>query len=333
MMLHGGNIYKYAKELDCEANEIIDFSSNINCYQPNSSLTITDDIINKYAESNYTELKSQIAKNYNIQTQNIALYNGATAAIYSLLQELKGKSVYLYAPLYGEYEKAALQAKKDIYKINRIEDIDAEVEKKSIVIFVNPSTPEGSFYDLEELFLEWKAKKCTIILDESFIEFEKHKSLKNQINDYKKLYIIQSFTKFYACPGVRIGAIFSHKKNIRSLHTPLWNISSLDVAFLQERLADTAFQEASRTMHLAQKMQLQNILKESKLFDLIVESEANFILTQSTHAQEIFEHLLAHKILVRSCESFDYLDNTWLRFAIKDEASHTKLQEALRAFS
>lgn len=333
MMQHGGNIYKYAKELDCESAEIIDFSSNINCYQPQSTLSCESSLVTKYANSDYPELKSLIAKNYKCASQNIALYNGATAAIYALMNSLKGKEVYLYAPLYGEYEKAALAAKKDIYKINRIEDIDAEVEKKSIVIFVNPSTPEGSYYELEELFLQWKKKKCTIILDESFLEFEKHKSLKNQIDDYKKLYIIQSFTKFYACPGVRIGAVFSHKKNIRSLNVPLWNISSLDANFLQERLSDTHFKEEAHKLHATQKEKLQNILKESDLFDVIVESDANYILTQSSHASEIFEHLLAHKILVRSCESFDFLDNSWLRFAVKDEGAQAKLKEALGAFA
>jgi threonine-phosphate decarboxylase len=333
MMQHGGNIYKYAKELDCEPDEIVDFSSNINCYTPETQIDCSSKLVTKYADSNYPELKSTIAANYKTGSENIALYNGATAAIYALLASLKSKKVTLYAPLYGEYEKAALAAKKDIYKINRIEDIDAKVEKKSIVIFVNPSTPEGSFYDIEELFLMWKKKKCTIIVDESFIEFEKHKSLKNQIDDCKKLYIIQSFTKFYACAGVRIGAIFSHKKNIRSLSTPLWNISSLDALFLQKRLKDKAFKEASHATHIKQKGQLQSILKESKLFDTIVTSEANFILTQSSHAMEIFEHLLAHKILVRSCASFDFLDSTWLRFAVKDEAAQAKLKEALSAFA
>jgi len=333
MMLHGANIYKYAKEIGCDPQEIIDFSSNINCYAPEVNFKVEQESITKYADSDYPELKSLIGTNYKTESENIALYNGATAAIYALLSQLKGKSVTLYAPLYGEYEKAALQANKDIYKINRIEDIEQEVEKKSIVIFVNPSTPEGSFYDLEELFLEWKRKKCTIIVDESFIEFENHKSLKNQINDYKKLYIIQSFTKFYACPGVRIGAVFSHKKNIRSLQVPLWNISSLDAAFLQKRLADTTFKEAAQKEHQEQKEQLQRILKESNLFEIIVQSEANYILTQSSHATELFKHLLSHKILVRSCESFNYLDASWLRFAIKDKTAQKRLQEALSAFA
>jgi len=333
MMQHGGNIYKYAQELGCNPSEIVDFSSNINCYQPQSRLSCESDLVVKYANSSYPELTSVIAQNYKTKRENIALFNGATAAIYALLASLKSKSVYLYAPLYGEYEKAALAAKKNIYKINRIEDIDAEVEKKSIVVFVNPATPEGSYYELEELFLYWKKQKCTIVLDESFLEFEGHKSLKNQIEDYKKLYIIQSFTKFYACAGVRIGAVFSHAKNIAALQRPLWNISSLDVWFLEQRLRDREFKEHSRNIHKEQKAQLQTILKESGLFELIVSSDANYILTQSSRAREIFSYLLTHKILVRSCESFDFLDESWLRFAVKDTLSQTKLQEALRAFA
>ncbi len=333
MMLHGANIYKYARELDCEPNEIIDFSSNINCYQPELAFNIPSAAIVKYADTNYTALKNTIAKEYKIDAKEVALFNGATAGIYALMDSIRAKNVYLYAPLYGEYQKAALKSKKNIYKINRIEDIDTEVEEKSIVVFVNPSTPEGSYYELDELFLEWKKKKCTIILDESFIEFEGHKSLRKQIQDYKKLYIIQSFSKFYTCAGVRVGAIFTHKKNIGKITPPLWNISSLDAEFLQKRLSDAAFKRSALEMHKEQKQQLQNILKSSNIFDQIVESDANFILVHTPNAAELFEHLLAHKILVRTCGSFDYLSDEWLRFAVKDTNAQQQLKRILLAFS
>ena len=332
MMLHGANIYKYARELDCEPEEIIDFSSNINCYQPEQALNVPNATVVKYADTNYTTLKNTIVKEYQIDATEIALYNGATAAIYALMDILKAKSVYLYAPLYGEYQKAALKSGKNIYKINRIENIDAEIEEKSIVVFVNPSTPEGSYYDLNELFLEWKKKKCTIILDESFIEFEAHKSLRKQIQEYKKLYIVQSFSKFNACAGVRIGAVFTHKKNIEKITPPLWNISSLDAKFLQARLSDAAFKRNALEMHKEQKEELQNILKNSNIFDKIVESDANFILVYTPNAEKLFEHLLAHKLLVRTCGSFDYLNDEWLRFAVKDEEAHEKLRITFQSF-
>ncbi|MEO1938779.1 MAG: aminotransferase class I/II-fold pyridoxal phosphate-dependent enzyme [Sulfurimonas sp.] len=333
MMEHGGDIYTLAKELDCQPQEIVDFSSNINCYQIDETLTYSAKTLAPYPDNNYPELKSAIATRYKIKEENIALFGGATDAIYQLLTQLKGKKIYLYAPLYGEYKKAALKTNKYLTIINRIEDIDGEVEKKSIVIFVNPATPDGSYYELDELFLMWKKQKCSIILDESFIEFEEHKSLRNQITDYKKLYIIQSFSKFYSCAGVRIGAVFSHKKNIRSLEVPPWRISVMDAAFLQKRLRDDAFVKKSKELHQEQKAELKKILTESGVFEVIVESDANFILTQSSRAEEIFKHLLAHKIMVRECASFDFLDASWLRFAVKDKASHAKLKEALSALA
>ncbi|WP_434657962.1 aminotransferase class I/II-fold pyridoxal phosphate-dependent enzyme [Sulfurimonas sp. NW9] len=331
-MKHGANIYKYAKKLGCRSDEIIDFSSNINLYQPQSALHVTNSTITKYAQSNYTTLKTAIAHNYGLKKSQISLYNGATAAVYALFEALKQKKVTLYAPLYGEYEKAALQSKKNVYKINRIENIDATVAKKSIVVFVNPSTPEGSFYELATLFAYWKKQKCTVILDESFLEFESHPSLRQMIQNYKKLYIVQSFSKFYSCAGVRIGAVFSNKKNITKLHPPLWNISSLDAAFLQKRLGDKTFKEKSRQLHTIQKQELLDILKKCGLFEQIVQSDANFILTQSSQAEEIFSHLLRQKILVRTCGSFDYLTDRWLRFAVKDKQSHTALQNALTTY-
>jgi len=332
MMLHGANIYKYAKELGCESDEILDFSSNINCYQPTENFSIPNATIVKYADTNYTSLKNIIAKEYKIDAKEIALYNGATAAIYALMQRLKAKNIYLYAPLYGEYQKAAIESGKNIYKINRIEDIDAKVAKKSIVVFVNPATPEGSYYELERLFLKWKKRKCTIILDESFLEFEAHKSLRKEIKKYKKLYIIQSFSKFYASAGVRIGAIFSHKKNIKKLTQPLWNISSLDALFLEQRLGDRAFKEKALEIHKRQKEELYNILKNSNLFEKIVESDANFILVHTPNATQLFQHLLAHKILVRKCGSFDYLSDEWLRFAVKESQAQSQLETALKLF-
>jgi len=329
MMLHGANIYKYAQIAGCEPSEIIDFSSNINLYQPDFKCNFTKETIGRYANSNYPELKSAIATRYSLKKSQIALYNGATSAIYALISSLKTKSITLYAPLYGEYEKAALQSKKDIYKINRISSLEDEVQKGSIVVFVNPSTPEGTYYDLDALMIEWMKKKCTIILDESFLEFEQLKSFRKYIDIYKKLYIVQSFSKFYACAGVRIGAIFSSKKNIAKLQQPLWNISSLDAEFLQQRLLDENFYAESLKLHKQQKEELLKILEDSQLFEEIVESDSNYILTKALKDKEIFTNLLKNRILVRRCESFDYLDEKWIRFAVKDTLSHKKLQEAL----
>jgi len=322
-MKHGANIYKYASAIGCKPHEIIDFSSNINLYNPKIDMAITNDMIVKYPDASYSKLKDAIKKKYGVKKSQIALYNGATTAIFELFKTLKEKIVYLYAPLYGEYEKA--QKNKKIIKINRSENIEAKVKKNSIVVFVNPSTPDGKYYDLKKLFTYWKEQNCSIILDESFLEFEELKSFRDEIKRYKKLYIIQSFSKFHSCAGVRIGAIFSHKNNIKKLHTTLWNLSSFDEKFLTERLLDIEFKKQTHKLHKKQKKELYKILKDSNLFDKIYESDSNFFLTKSKNAKEIFELLLKNKILTRTCGSFDFLDNNYLRFAVKNNFHNLKL--------
>jgi threonine-phosphate decarboxylase len=50
-----------------------------------------------------------------------------------------------------EYKKAALNFGYELNTINRFENIKEDVKENSLVIFVNPSTPDGKYYDLEEL--------------------------------------------------------------------------------------------------------------------------------------------------------------------------------------
>jgi len=331
-MKHGANIYKYASQIGCNYDEILDFSSNINSYHPKLTITPTSDMLVKYGDSNHTKLKDSIKNRYKIKKNQIALYNGATSAIFAILESLKQRRIYLYAPLYGEYEKASLESKKKIHKIDRFKNLYKKPKKDSIVVFVNPSTPDGKYYDLEKLFKIWEKQNATVILDESFLEFENLKSYRTKIESYKKLYIIQSFSKFYSCAGVRIGAIFSNKQNIKKLKTPMWNLSSFDVEFLTQRLDDSKFVKKSRKLHKRNKKNLVKILEDSKLFSRIYKSDSNFILTKSADSKKLFEYLLKDKILVRVCGSFDNLSDDYIRFGVKDDELHKKLKQSFKNY-
>lgn len=330
-MKHSTHISKYASRIKVKEEQIIDFSSDINFYQPEETFSLNTTTIANYAERNFKEFKTLLAKKYSLKKSQIALFNGRDSSIYELFKSIKKKSVFLYAPLYEEYEIAALKAKKNIYVINRIADEMEEPLEESIVVFANPSTPEGSHYeDIQELLELWIELDCTIILDETYLEFEGLESMRDKIKSYKKLYIIHSFSPFYSCAGVRVSAIFTHKNNIQKLQMPLWSISSLDVSFLKQRLVDEEFISKSRVLHLKQKEALTEILTNAKLFDEVVQSDANFVLTYSPNGEEIFDLLLKEKILSRKCGSFEYLSNNWLRFRVHYSDATKKLQNALK---
>ena len=237
---HGGNIIAFAKEIGCEISEVIDLSSNINFVKPKIEIDFNSLNISPYP--NYNKLEKAIAKLYNIETTELELFNGATTAIYTLFRELKLKECVLYAPCYGEYERSAKINGYTIYYINRFENIYKPVPKNALIIFVNPSTPDGNFYDIKRLMQHWINQECTILIDESFLDFTPYSSVTSYLKKYNKLYILKSMTKFYASAGIRIGALISCEKNIQVLKVkePLWKISEFDSHYLQSCLLYTS---------------------------------------------------------------------------------------------
>jgi threonine-phosphate decarboxylase len=330
---HGGDIYSAAEQLRCAHSEIIDFSSNINVVAPTVKLELTPALIGSYGDPRYTTLRNTIARRYGLETEEIALFNGASSAIMELFRFLRPKRSYLYTPIYGEYVKASELYSRKTRFLDRFSSLYKKPKKGSTVVFVNPSTPDGRHYDLERLFTIWREARCTVIVDESFLEFSKKPSVRKMIKEYKRLYIVHSFTKFYACAGLRVGALFSRPENIDALALAAWNISSFDAAYVTELLSDPDHRSRSLQAHQKQYKELRSILKGSGLFEKVYKSDANFILTRSAGAPAIYEALFREKILVRDCANFDGLDRRYLRFAVKDKTAHQTLQKALHALS
>jgi len=334
-MKHGGNIFEFAKSCGCSEKEVIDFSSNINPRTPVYSFK--DVNISQYAEPTYEVLHEKLASVYKLKSAQIALYNGASSAIFALFERLKSKVSYLYAPLYGEYKRAASLYSKEIKLCNRFEDIYEIPPKKSFVVFVNPSTPDGYYYDLEKLFRIWKQQKCDVLIDESFLPFSSKKSVRKLILKNKNIYIVQSLSKIYGCAGIRIGALFSDEKNIEVLQKRqvAWGLSSLDVSFMLVALSDEKHLRKSSRWMEKRKTQLEKILYDSGLFSKIYDSEANFVLAKLAilDAQAFQQKLMPYRILIRDCTSFDFLDSSYVRFALKDKHSHKKLKKALNALT
>jgi len=330
---HGGDVKGFALELGCEISEVIDLSSNINFIQPDKNIDFNKINISSYPT--YDELYKNIANLYSIQDTELELFNGASSAIFSLFRFFDTRLCYLYSPAYLEYKKAAVTFDYQLELVNRFVDLDKEVEPNSLVVFVNPSTPDGSFYDIDALLSKWMEKNCTILIDESFIEFSMQKSCLEYIKKYDKLFILKSLTKFYSCAGVRIGSVVSSSKNIEALkkYEPMWKISELDMAYVNEVLKDEKFPKISKAVNITNKEYLVKILKEFKYTNQIFDSSANFVLVQlkNIKAQEFQELLKPYKIMIRDCSNFDFLDEEFVRIAVKSTKNLDKLKEALKS--
>lgn len=332
---HGGQVLNFASELGCGVEEIIDLSSNINFIKPNINVNFNELDISAYPT--YENLYKKIAENYSVKPNQLELYNGGSSAIFSLFRHLNQNHCTLYSPAYLEYKKAANTFKYKISHINRLNIIEQEVQENSFVIFVNPSTPDGQLYDINLLMKYWMQRNATILIDESFLDFTNGQSMIKYINEYDKLYILKSMTKFYSSAGIRVGTLVSNEENIKELQKsePMWKLSQFDSIYLQAALKDKTFKTVSKSINAKNSILLEHILKESNLFSEILNSNANYILgkLKNLTANELQEQLKKHKILIRDCSNFDFLDNTYVRFAVKSEKHLKILQHALTTIS
>ena len=332
---HGGQIERFALELGCEVNEILDLSSNINFIKPKINIDFNTLDISSYPT--YDRLYEKIASNYEVQKDEIELFNGGSSAIFTLFRNLALKNCTIYSPAYLEYKKASLNFGYELDLINRFEEKTAVIKPNSLVIFVNPSTPDGNYYELEELMQNWIKNSCTILIDESFLDFCDKPSAIKYLKTYDKLYILKSMTKFYSSAGIRVGTIVSRKENIAKLKEfePMWKLSHFDSIYLQEALNDKEFKTISKEINIKNRAELEEILKSSSLVERIYESSANYLLVKlkNINASKFQELLKPYKIMVRDCSNFDFLDDSFVRVAVKSSSANERLKEALKKYA
>ena len=328
---HGGEVEIFANKLNCSVENIIDLSSNINFLKPKINIDFNSIDISSYPT--YDKLYKKIASRYNVKVKNIELFNGGSSAIFTLFKHLKLAHCTVYSPAYLEYKKASKIYNYTFDSINRFTNIERAVEKNSLVIFVNPSTPDGKYYNIEEFLEAWDKLNCTVLIDESFLDFTNLPSMIKYIHKYKNLYILKSMTKFYSCAGVRCGTLISSVENIQKLkqNEPMWKLSHFDSCYLQEALDDKVFLKTSKAINIKNHLILKKVLEESKIIQKVFLSDANFILIKlkDINAEDLQAYLLKYKILIRNCSNFDGLDNSYVRIAVKSIKYIKKLKEAL----
>ncbi|HIE40396.1 MAG TPA: aminotransferase class I/II-fold pyridoxal phosphate-dependent enzyme [Thiomicrorhabdus sp.] len=341
---HGGQVYQFAQTQKASTEEtlktVLDFSASINPIQPKISwpqLTQSAKIALKhYPDQQQQRLTQTIAQRFHLVPSQIMLTNGISSAILNLFSQIQPDITLLFTPIYSEYQQAAQRYSQTVIESNTLtlKPIQA-LTPKSVVVLVNPSTPQGLYRSPETLASVLKPLKkigCWVWLDESFLPFIGFKetlSVRRQLTHWPKLMILQSLTKYYACPGVRIGALFAHPDTLHSLIWPSWPISTLDELFLQHALSDPKHDANTQTFLKTEAPRFIQALKQCKLIENVHKSHANFVLVKSdVKAAWLSEKLKLHHILIRDCNSFG-LGKNHIRIAIKSKEHNQKLINAL----
>lgn len=306
--------------------------SNLNFLTPEIDVDFGN--INTKSIPNYDKLNNQISQNYKVLKEQFEIFSGDFSAVYSLVQRLNLENCVIYSPAYLEYKKIALKFGYEVQLINRLETLNVDIQDNSFVIFTNPSFPDGKFYEIEELLLFWKGKNATVLIDESFLDFTNEKSASRFLVDFPNIYILKSMTKFYGNAGIQISLLISSTLNIKKIKEfePNNKLSIFDVAYFSSALNDKLFKKVSKALMVKNNILLENILKNSQLFEIIYPSRVNFILAKLKiiTACKFKKALEMNNILINDCSHFDFLDDKFIQISVNNEDDMRKLKEVLQ---
>ena len=330
---HGGQIY----DSDGRTGGWLDFSANIN------PLGLSEKILQKltenlrgvvnYPDPNATELKRAISRRYDVSEKNLVVLNGAAEFFYLYLNVIRPARVVIPVPSFSEYERAARAAGCDVkyFFTNAAENFSLDVDKLKVnssdcVIIGRPNNPTGNLISTEKILK--LAKVANVIVDESFIDFLDVESIRKFVSE--KISVVQSLTKIFAIPGLRLGFAVVEENLARRLNLSkdVWNVNFLAQKAGVAALSDENFLRRTRAwLEIEKKFFVErlNNLRGVKVFSPTV----NFVLFRHEQAEKILAELRHEKILLRSCANFVGLDGSYLRSAIRSREENIKLFNAL----
>ena len=367
--IHGGNIFQFAHEQRIEPYDVIDFSANINPLGPSqhglSALESQLRYISHYPDATNDDILNAIADIYGMNKNQIVVGNGAAELLYAICRLPGYTGAFVPAPGFSEY-KAALEASRipvrDIYYRPRedehgkpyfevpylaLETFAAELKGQDgrIIVFLgNPNNPDGTLLDKNHILTiasMLKDANSLLVIDESFLDFggndtlqDNEYSMRSLVNEFDNIIVVHSFTKFYAVPGLRIGAAFSNPLIIEQLNSfiPTWSVNTLAQSYTEAALNDVEYVKRTKQVLHEEQLFMYNSLDTINGITVYPPS-ANFILfhieQEGITAESINEALKKYNMIVRNCDSYMGLNNQWVRVAIKDHDTNVKLVEKL----
>lgn len=346
MDLHGGNIYKLKRD---NGIEVLDYSSNINPLGvPNSfkkAVIENFETLEKYPDIDYVELRTAIGDYNNCHIDNVVVGNGATEVLFLYMKAVKAKKVLIIAPTFAEYERAARAAGRDVKFFPLSKDFSLNenmllefITDEDVVVMCNPNNPTGKFQNLEKIkkiadFLERKNKK--LFIDEAFIEFvDDWKDKTAFLLKHKNIFILRALTKFFALPGVRLGYGLTYDESIldeiKNIREP-WSVNGVAEIAGKTMLLDSLYIHETENWIKKEKLWFYEELCKIDNIE-VTPTETNFILVKllNDNAKSFRKKMIENGVLVRDASNFMFLDESYIRLAIKDRKKNEQVLEALR---
>jgi len=330
-VIHGGDIFAIAAAHGWDWRDVADFSASINPLGPapgvRSAICRAIDRIQHYPEREPRRLREALAEKWSVHPDCILLGNGATELIFFLARVSQNR-FSLAVPVFSEFHRAFPDA-----EIATLSDLESWSPNRALVL-TRPANPTGTTIALSVLRRRLEQSGELLIVDESFLEFSDSPSASTLLSEFSHLVVLRSLTKFYALPGLRLGALVADKSVIEEWRTRRepWQVNVLAEEAALAALNDEG--HARSTVEFVRKERDFLTAGIGKMPGVAPHpSDANFIYVSLQYrAADLVHHFLQKKILIRNCADWPGLPGEAVRIAVRTRNENERLLEAWRSF-
>lgn len=309
----------------------------------NSFGSVLDVGLNRYPDPHQLELKARIAAIRGTTPERVFLGNGSDEVIDLLIRVLcepQRDKVMILPPTYGMYRVAA-----DISDVPVVEvpltagfqlDLDrifAQTDDVKILFICSPNNPSGNLIREKDIGTVLEKFNGVVVLDEAYMDFAPGHSWLPQLDQYRQLVIMQTFSKAWGLAGVRLGMAFADPEIIELL-TKIkypYNVSGSTQQLTLKALSYPDKKEEMVRRILAERKRLITELKGLTIVRTVYPTDANFLLVKFRDARQVFEYLREKQIVVRDRSTVIRCDNC-LRITVGKPEENMTLIKTLEKF-
>ena len=354
-VFHGSDVEKIAEKYGLNKDEITSFSANVNPLGISPLLREkfreNVDCIQRYPDREYRTLKEALARYLDCSPKNIMVGNGTTELISLFIGIASPRRAIIVGPTYSEYERSVnIAGGKTSYFPLREDngfslDMDLLCERitpdTDLIILCTPNNPTGTTVkrsDMRRLLDVAKERSCYVMVDETYIEFcddERELTAIPLVESHNNIVVLRSTSKFFACPGLRLGyAITADDDTLSSAGRKKnpWMIHTLAAENAMYMFSDTEYIKETKELISSERERLYEKYKNTDRF-LPFKPKANFMLMKikedGLKSSALFEKAIHENMMIRDCQSFPFLDDSFVRICFMKKEDNDRLFDCL----
>ena len=344
---HGGTGKKNLTE---DGREVLDFSVNVSpIFPPIGTFSLDDFALQSYPSIDGRGIKDYYHEKFSLGSSMVLSLNGAIEGIYLIPRALAIQRLMVLSPTFYEYERAARIAGAEIvsvpleaetgFQLPGIEVLANSMSHADAFFAANPNNPTGTEVPPEIIMaLASRFPDKLFIVDEAFIQFTPafpDNSLMGKVMALKNVIVVHSLTKFYALPGLRLGALIAHPDVIKRLldFKEPWTVNTIAESVAVRLLQCGAYEESLRAMIFSERARISESLSMIEGLSL-AGGAANFFLAhwqRGCSLDELLVYLENQGMYVRDCRNFSGLEVNYFRFAVRTPLENNRFLDAMHA--